>query len=502
MNTEPLNSTGQLVKEYSAEFNYNLSDTAIILAAGHGKRIKSQTSKMLHRIWGVPTVLRVFESCRKGIENINSIVVVGIKADDVTKVVGKKERTLFAYQSEQNGTGHAVQVALNTFDSNRYEGNIFVLPGDMGLIDPETITTFRNNFVQSGADMMVLTGLYEGNHLENYYGRIVRVKEKDINGVPSLNDFRKVIEIIEYKDILGLPEEKPYTAEYNEKKYTFTRDELLKNNEFNSGVYVFKAKHLTGLINKIESNNVQKEIYITDLISIFNNNSLTVAAVSPKEQYVLMGFNNKSVLKEMDAIARKNAYETLKDIIEIDDPDDFFIDDQVIENIIAMDKKGKPLDIKIGKGVHISAGAVLNYNLNVEKNVFIDAAISFGENVTIKENVHLTAFAGQKIILGNNVSILWGNIIKGNITIGDDCVIESGVNITGSGELPVLIGNNVTIKGTSYIFGSQIGNDFLIERCTLINKQVEKPQSYSGTVFHLKNYMPHPEGVEAIKELR
>lgn len=502
MTKELSNSIIGLVEEYSSKFNYELHDTAIILAAGHGKRIKSQTSKMLHRIWGVPTVLRVFEACKKGMESLNSIVVVGIKAEDVTRVVGKNEDTLFAYQAEQNGTGHAVQVALEKFDVKKYEGNIFVLPGDMGLIDSATIQLFRGNFIQSGADMMVLTGLYEGNYLDNYYGRIIRVKEKDIKGVPSLNDFRKVIEIMEYKDILNLSEDKPYTAVYNGKEYSYTKDELLKNNEFNSGVYVFKAKHLAGLISKIESNNVQKEIYITDLISIFNNNGLTVAAVSPNEQYVLMGFNNKSVLKEMDAIARHNAYEKLKDIIEIDDPDDFFIADSVIESIMNKDKEGKPLDIRIGKGVYIGNGARLNYNLNLEKNVFIDASISFGENVTVKENTHFSAFAGQQIKIGNNVSIYMGDLLKGSITIGNDCNIESGVNITGSDEFPVKIGDNVTIKGNSYIFGSQIDKDFLIERCVLINKKIEKPAQFSGRIFQLKNYAPYPEGVEAVKEVK
>jgi len=501
MTSQLNNDIYKLTDEYSGKFDYKKNDCAIILAAGHGKRIKSQTSKMLHKIWGTPTVLRVYDSCKKGIDNLNTIVVVGIKAEDVTKVVGKREGTLFAFQAEQNGTGHAVQVALEKYDTAKYEGNVFVLPGDMGLIDAGTINLFRENFIKSGADMMVLTGLYEGNYVDNYYGRIIRVKEKDLNGVPSLNDFRKVIEIMEYKDILNLPEDKHYIANYNGKKYSYTRDELLKNNEFNSGVYVFKARHLASLIQKIESNNVQKEIYITDLISIFNNNNLTVAAVSPNEQYVLMGFNNKSVLKEMDAIARKNAYEKLKDIIEIDDPDDFFIDDTVIEDIIEMDKAGKPLDIKIGKGVHIGPCSKLNYNLNLEKNVFIDADITFGENVTVKEFAHLSAFCGQKIIIGSNTSIYWSDILKGNITIGENCNIESGVNITGSGEFPVIIGNNVTIKGNSYIFGTNIGNDFLIERCVLINKKIEKPAQFSGPVFHLKNYMPHPEGVEAIKEL-
>ncbi|MCB9248840.1 MAG: hypothetical protein H6613_10010 [Ignavibacteriales bacterium] len=59
-----------LINKYSSDFNYKISETAIILAAGHGKRIKSQTSKMLHKIWGKPTVQRVFEACQKGLPNL------------------------------------------------------------------------------------------------------------------------------------------------------------------------------------------------------------------------------------------------------------------------------------------------------------------------------------------------------------------------------------------------------------------------------------------------
>lgn len=74
----------------SSPLNYNVHEIAIILAAGHGKRIKSQRSKMLHKIWGVPTVERVYNACRNGSRDINIILVVGIKAKDVMEVVGTR----------------------------------------------------------------------------------------------------------------------------------------------------------------------------------------------------------------------------------------------------------------------------------------------------------------------------------------------------------------------------------------------------------------------------
>ena len=490
-----------LITKYSSNFNYKNHETAIILAAGHGKRIKSQTSKMLHKIWEKPTVQRVYEACSNGLPKSNSIIVTGIKAEDVIEVIGERENNVFAFQEEQNGTGHAVQIALEKMDKKKYSGVVFILPGDMGLIDEQTMKMFRKSFIKSNTDMMVLTGIYDGDPSENSYGRIVRVKPTDDSGNSSGKDKNKVIEIIEHKDILNIDENKPLVRKFNGKNYSFSRNELINNNEFNSGVFAFKFEHLVKLINKIKSDNVQGEIYITDLIALFNNNKLSVSAVSVKHEHVIMGFNNKSVLKEMDAIARKLVYEQVKDIIAIADPDDFFIDDDVIKQIIKLDKKGNPLDIKIGKGVFVGKGVKLNYNLNFRKNVYIEGNVCFGQNVTVEENVHLSCFQGQKLEIQDNVEILWGDIIKGNIIIGKNSRIESSVNVTGSDEHPTVIGENVTIKGTSYVFGSIIDSDLFIEHSILIRKKVDKLIRKDGKIQDIKFFLPMPEGIDAIEEL-
>jgi len=490
-----------LIAEYSSNFEYKNKETAIILAAGHGKRIKSQTSKMLHKIWGKSTVQRVFEACNKGLLKSNSIIVTGIKAEDVIEVIGGKNNNLFAFQEQQNGTGHAVQIALQKIDKKKYKGIVYILPGDMGLIDKQTIKMFRKEFVKSKTDMMVLTGMYEGDPAENSYGRIVRVKEFDDSGKNSGKDYGKVIEIIEHKDILSINDKKPHIRKFNGKDYTFTKDELLNNNEFNSGVFAFKFDHLVKQINKIKSDNVQGEIYITDLISLFNKSGLSVSAVSAEQQHVIMGFNNKSVLKEMDAIARKINYEQIKDTIAIDDPDDFFIAEDVVNEIIKQDRKEKPLDIRIGKGVYVGEGVKLNYNIRLRKNVHVAGNVNFGQNIIVGENVHLSCFPNQKLEIHDNVEILWGDIIKGNITIGKNSRIESSVNITGSDEHPTKIGKNVTIKGTSYVFGSIIDDDLFIEHSVLIKKKVDKLIRKDGEVQEIKYFLPMPEGIDAIEEI-
>ncbi len=490
-----------LAENLSDKVDYNINEIAVILAAGHGKRIKSQKSKMLHKIWEIPTVQRVFNSCSNGINQLNTIIVVGIKAKDVMSVIGKRKRNVFAYQEIQKGTGHAVKIALEKVDSHKFKGIVYVLPGDMGLMDAQTMKRFREEFVHSNSDMMVLTGLFEGNPKDNSYGRILRVKKQDVNGNNSGEDYGKVIEILEYKDIITIPDGNNYLAEFNGKTYCFTKQELIENNEFNSGVYAFKYEKLIELVDSLSSDNAQNEYYITDLISLFNKKNYSVMAISPLEQYVVMGFNNKSVLKEMENVARKKIYEELKDLIEIDDPDDFFIHEEVVDQIIELDKKGIPLDIKIGKGVYIGSGVKLNYNLNLKKNVCVFGNVHFGKNVTVWQNAYLSTYEGQNFIVGDNVEILWGDIIKGNIIIGENSRIESSVNMTGSDEHPLRIGKNVLIKGTSYLYGSIVEDDVQIEHSVLIKKKVERLVRKDGSVQPVRFYLPMPEGIDAVQRI-
>jgi len=214
-----------------------------------------------------------------------------------------------------------------------------------------------------------------------------------------------------------------------------------------------------------------------------------------------MGFNNKSVLKEMEAIARRHVYYLLKDIVEIDDPDDFFIHETVIEDILEADKKNIPIDLKIGQGVYIGKGVKLNYNLELKKNVYVNGNVHFGKNIVVWQNVYLSTLPHQTFKIGDDVEILWGDIIKGNIVIGEGSKIESSVNMTGSDEYPLRIGKNVLIKGTSYIFGSIIEDGIHIEHSVIVKKRVDKLKKRDGSTQPIRFYLPMPEGIDAIEDL-
>ena len=466
----------------------------IVLAAGHGRRIKSETSKMLHRIWGSPTVQRVSRAICDGLGTDNLIIVTGVKAVEVASAVGRQPHTVYAYQTEQRGTGHAVQVAMEVLNRRRFNGSILVSAGDLGLLNATTVRNLRRTFERERADMTVLTGLYEGDPMKNAFGRIVRAPA----GSPHHG---KILGIVEFKDILRMKPRDRWTFRYNGREYHFTREELLRNREFNAGVFIYRAAPLRRHLYEIRSDNVQGEIYLTDLITIFVNHGLTVSAHVAEDNEVSLGFNDKTVLKQMEAIARRHVYDRLRDIITIRDEDNFFIADEVVEDLIRMDRKGKPLDIIVETGARIHKGAKLNYGVVIGRDAVIDGHVVFGRNVEIGERVLLSCYPNQTITIGDDCAIMHGDMVKGAVTLGRKVRIESNVIVTGSDEWPVVIGDNVVIKGTTYIFGCRIEPDVNILHSVLIRKRIERTPRKDGTVQPVRFFLPLAEGIDSIVPL-
>jgi len=490
-------STTTVLRRLSSPYSRSSSALAVILSAGHGKRIKSEKSKMLHEIWGVPTVERIHTAVTRGIPGANVAVVVGVKAEDVARAVGVRPGTRYVYQPAQRGTGHAVQVALKGLRPGRMR-SCCVLPGDMGLLTAAELRAFHRAFLRSGCDMMVLTGMYEGDPSGNYYGRIVRAKQTTAEGGRSRHA-GMVIEIKEHRDILAI--EGGYTIACRGERFRFSRDELLAIREFNSGVYAFRMAPLLRHVFRIRPDNVQREVYLTDLIAMYNRAGLSVGARPATDPAVVLGFNNKSVLKMMNTIARQQAYERLKDIVTVDDPDDFFLADEVIEQIVRLDRSGAPLDIHIGQGVHVGRDAVVSPGLDLQKNVAVTGGVRFGRNVKVGRSTILSTHPGQTMRIGDNVEIMVGDALSGVIEVGANTRIEGGVRITGSDQDPVRIGSHVRIKGTTYIYGCRIEDHVFIEHCFLKCRRVRAVRMENGDVQPVRFVLPLPEGIDSVRDI-
>ena len=238
-----------------------------------------------------------------------------------------------------------------------------------------------------------------------------------------------------------------------------------------AGIYGFKMKPLEELIQKLESNNAQNELYLTDLIEMFVNNNLSISTYMPKDSRVVLGFNDKTVLKEMESIARSNVYNKLKNIITIYDGEDFFIDDTVVEQILHL---------------------VLYYFLIVSYHLLMLALFLA---------VLLSCLENQRLILDGNVKIYSGNQIKGNVYIGKNTTLERGVNVTGSDNHPVNIGSNVLIKGVSYLYGSIVDDNAYIEHCIFYYSHIKALLDEKGNVIKCRFIRPKEEGVESVSKI-
>lgn len=500
MNKENLNLKRQ-IKAASKPLNLRAPGIAVIMAAGQGKRIKSETPKVIHPVWGVPSILRISDAAKKGLRCDNQIIVVGIKALEVVSMAGGRKNVRFAYQEVQKGTGHAVQVAMGEIRGRGYRGNVYVFPGDAGLIEAQTIAEFRRAFEKSGCDMMMLSGTYDGPKGANYYGRIVRVPRADCDGKSSGSDAGRVICILQHKDILSMKTRESWVIPYRGRRYAFSRQELLDIGEFDSGMFAFRAEVLLRHLFRIRTDNVQGEIYLTDLVDIFNRAGLSVGLFKAPDSDMLLGFNDKSTWKRMEAIYRSRVYEKLKNIVVIEDEERFFIDGTVIEEILRLDRRRGPLDMvvgsdcSIGRGVKVNKGVVLGENVKLEGNVVL------GENVRIGPNVDISTYRDQVLRIGDGTEILGSNIIKGNAVIGKGVRIETGVNITGSDEYPVRIGDLCLIKGTTYIFGSFIEPGNWIEQSILVRQYVERIRKKDGQIQKIQYITPLPVGMDSIRSL-
>ncbi len=235
---------------------------AVILAAGLGKRMKSDLPKVLHKLNGRALVEYVIDNVvEAGISRI--LVVIGHKHELVRKQLENAE-VEFVLQVPQKGTGHAVQMAMPKLAD--YEGDLLVLYGDMPLISSRTINGLLQKRRQSDAAAVVLTVTLDD---PKEYGRIVR----DRDGMLTA--------IVEYKDA----------------------DESTRTiREINTGTYCFDIGKLRSVIDRLDDNNAQREFYLTDVISIMKKDGLKVAAYLADNSYEGLGVNSIEELHEMERI--------------------------------------------------------------------------------------------------------------------------------------------------------------------------------------------------------
>lgn len=241
---------------------------AVILAAGLGKRMKSDRAKVLHEINGKPMVMYVIETAKR-IAGNNIIVVIGKQAEKVSEIISKEHEVIFALQKEQLGTGHAVKCALPFLPE--YSEQVLILCGDVPLLSYDTIKRLYEEHMRFNRDISVLA--VESANPKGY-GRIILDNENNVSGIvedADATDAQKQIKII------------------------------------NSGIYCVKREFLEYSLNKIGSDNAQREFYLTDIVKIGYNNNRSVGAVIGKDNEELLGINSIQDLTDVERIIQKRS---------------------------------------------------------------------------------------------------------------------------------------------------------------------------------------------------
>jgi UDP-N-acetylglucosamine diphosphorylase/glucosamine-1-phosphate N-acetyltransferase len=241
---------------------------AVVMAAGKGKRMKSDLPKVLHDVLGRPMIELVLNTLIS--LNINKIVVIiGYKAEMVKETLhGYNNKVDFVLQAEQLGTGHAVQMAEKALKG--FIGDILVVSGDVPFLSAETIRNLIDIHRREMAGATVLSAIPTD---ATGYGRVVRI-----------SGTHQVDSIVEHKD---------------------ATEEQRKIGEINSGTFCFDSRFLFDALREVKSDNLQKEYYLTDVMEILRRKGLKAAVCLTDNPDEVLGINSIEQKDDLESIFAK-----------------------------------------------------------------------------------------------------------------------------------------------------------------------------------------------------
>lgn len=427
---------------------------AIILAAGLGKRMNSDLPKVLHHLGGRPLIsypLAILADL--GIEPI--VVVVGHGADEVRHACsGPGIR--FAHQAEQRGTGHAAQAARE--ELHGFQGDLLLVNGDLPLLAASSFRDLVESHQKSGAAVSLVTAEVPNPH---GLGRI----ERDTQG--------RVVRIVEERDASTAQRE---------------------IREINVGLYCADAEFLFLALDKLEPENDQGELYLTDIVELAGQagRAIATASAAPLEACQISSRSDLAEVERMvrDEINRKwmQAGVTLEDpATAYIGPDVTIGRDTVIGANVTL--RGKTsvgsrchldgtdflTDATIGDDVHIKFGVVITASI-VEAEVEIGPFAQLRPETHLKRGVHIGDFVEtKKTVVGartkaNHLAYL------GDTEIGEDSNIGAGTitcNYDGFAKHRTKIGDRVQVGSDSQLVAPiTIGNDAYIATGSTVRTDV------------------------------
>ena len=304
----------------------------IILAAGKGTRMHSNTPKVLHEIGGQSILAHVID-CAKAL-NPNKIIVVYGYGGEIVREAFSHENITWVNQAEQLGTGHAVQQALPFLDA---DAQSLVMLGDVPLVDVAACKAL----IEQANNKLAILSFNKADPAG--YGRIVRA------------DNQNVMAIVEHKDA------------------TVAQRNIV---EVNTGIMAMPNVYLTKWLSQLTNNNAQGEYYLTDIVVLAVQQGVDVVAEITDDEWSVTGINSKTDLSAIERIYQARiAQKLLLQGVTLKDP-------------ARLDVRGS---LSCGKDIEIDVNCVFEGNVTLGDNVKI-AANCVIKNATVKAGVQVAPF--------------------------------------------------------------------------------------------------------------
>ncbi len=388
---------------------------AVILAAGKGTRMKSETTpKVLHQIMGKTLLGYVLDNVKNFVSE--EYVIVGHHAQEVENFVKSNyENAKTVLQSPQLGTGHAVSMVCP--DLQNYDGLVLILCGDTPLVQEETLKKFVEYHKSQNSDITVMSTLFDN---PTGYGRIIREQDNSLQC------------IVEEKD--ANPEQKAVK-------------------EVNAGIYCLNWGKIKDAFGQLKSNNAQGEYYLTDIISWGKTKALKVNAYILENSDEIYGINSRlNLAQAAKMMNHRNLERYMINGVTIVDPDSTWISE---DTEIGQDSIVYPFTYiegknTIGKSCKIGPCAHFRGNVEVCDNVKVGNFVEVKKaKISSNTNVGHLSYIGDSE-LGEYVNIGAGTItanynpltkektktiLKDKVKIGSNTVlvapitVEEGANI-------------------------------------------------------------------------
>jgi bifunctional UDP-N-acetylglucosamine pyrophosphorylase/glucosamine-1-phosphate N-acetyltransferase len=412
---------------------------AVILAAGHGTRMKSSKPKVLHAIGGRSMLAHVMAAA-EALSPARLSIVIGSQAPEVGEAARAiRPDVAVAVQNPPRGTGDAVRQAAPSIAG--FYGAVLILYADTPLVRSATLDSLVAK-VEEGAAVAVL-----GFKLADpgAYGRL------------KTNAMGALEAIVEAKDA--------------------TTDEL-RISFVNSGVMAVDASFLARALPQLKDNNAKKEFYLTDVVAIARREGLPCAVVEADAEEV-SGVNSRAELSEAEAIFQKNARRSAMEagVTLIDPSTVYFSWDTKLANDVVIEP-----NVFFGPGVEIASGAVVKAYSHIE-------GARIGEDVSVGPFARLRpgAMLAREAKVGNFVEIknsLVGERAKvphltyvGDASIGAEANIGAGTitcNYDGFSKHRTEIGAGAFIgSNSSLVAPVKIGDGAYVGSGSVVTKDVE-----------------------------